>query len=176
MTEVIKSWWFAASDRLPHGDGRKIVIGKTHSLKGEIIICNHALHGSIHPFDALSYAPGPYLYQVEQWGDLIKESDKIGSRHRKYISMHDIDYELRLFARQQALSVIHLWKAPEIVKKYLETGEESIRATAWPAAWPAARDAARDAAWSAARDTAWSAAWDEAKDNFLKLIEDKFNV
>lgn len=198
MTEVIKSWWFAASDRLPHGGERKVVIGETHSLKGKIIICQHALHGSIHPFDALQYAIGPYLYQVEQWGNLIKQSDKIGSRHRKYIAMHDITYELRLFARQQALSVVHLWKAPEIVKKYLETGEESIRNAAQDAVWDVARVAARvaaqDAAWDAARVAAWAiqvAAWDAARaaaqdaawdarnaarDNFLKLIEDKFNV
>ena len=206
MTEVIKSWWFAASDKLPHGDGRKVIIGKTHSLKGKIIICKHALHGSIHPFDALQYATGPYLYQVEQWGDLIKESDKIGSIYRKYISMNDITYELRLFARQQALSVIHLWKAPEIVKKYLETGEESIRtaaeAAAWDAAWAgavawaAAGAAAGNAAWAAAREAAWAAARDAAgdaagaaaraaardaakaaaRDDFLKLIKDKFNV
>ena len=164
MTEVIKSWWFAASDILPHGDGREIVIGKTHSVKGKIIICVNGLHGSTHPFDALRYTNGPYLYQVEQWGDIIKEKDKLVSRYRKYITMHDITNELRLFARQQALSVIHLWNAPEIVKKYLETGEESIRDTAWSAAWSADRAAARGAARDAARAS------------FLKLIEDKFNV
>jgi hypothetical protein len=168
--EVVSSWWFAASDRLPYKDGRKIIIGKTHSLKGQIILCNHALHGSIHPFDALQYATGPYLYKVEQWGDIIQENDKLGSRYRKYLQMHDITYELRLFARQQALSVIHLWDAPEIVKKYLETGEELIRDaarsvaedSAWNAARSAARSAAKDSAWNAARFAARSAAKDSA--------------
>ena len=57
MIEKTKAWWFAASDQLPHGDGRQVVIGETHSLKGgRITICRRALHGSVHPFDALRYA------------------------------------------------------------------------------------------------------------------------
>ena len=38
---AIQAWWFAAGDTLPHGDGRKIVIGETHKT-------------SRHPFDAQS--------------------------------------------------------------------------------------------------------------------------
>lgn len=49
----------------------------------------------------------------------------------------------RAWARWCALQVIGLWNAPEIVRQYLETGDESIRAAAW--------DAARDAAGAAAR-------------------------
>jgi len=50
------------------------------------------------------------------------------------------------FARKMALSVIHLWAAPTIVREYLETGDESKRAAARAAAWDTARDATRDAA------------------------------
>ena len=72
--------------------------------------------------------------------------------------------EIRRFARECALDVIHLWDAPPIVKKYLETGDEKLRAAAWAAAW-AARAAARAAAWAAgdaraagaARAAAWAA-------------------
>jgi hypothetical protein len=60
---------------------------------------------------------------------------------------------LREFARKCALDVIHLWDAPAIVKEYLETGKEELRAAAWAAAgdaaWAAAGDAARAAAWAA---------------------------
>ena len=42
--------------------------------------------------------------------------------------------EWREFARWCALQVIHLWDCPEIVRLYLETGDESIRAAAWVAA------------------------------------------
>ena len=49
------------------------------------------------------------------------------------------------FARWNALQVLHLWNAPELVQEYLETGNEAIRAAAWAAARAAAWDAARDA-------------------------------
>ena len=82
--------------------------------------------------------------------------------------------------RRYALAVIHLWDAPDVVRRYLETGDESIRdaaraaardaawAAAWAAtrdaAWAAARAAARDAARAAARAAAGDAAWDAAGD------------
>ena len=53
---------------------------------------------------------------------------------------------LREFARWCALSVIDKWDAPEIVRRYLETGDESIRAAAIAAASAAASDAASAAA------------------------------
>jgi len=62
---------------------------------------------------------------------------------------------LREFARWCASQVIDMWEAPDIVKEYLETGNEELR----DAAWDAARDAARDAAQDAAQDAAWAAAW-----------------
>jgi len=87
--------------------------------------------------------------------------------------------EKRYFARWCALQVIHLWNCPDVVKQYLETGDEGLRDAAHAAAlnathaaalnaarsaaWNAVRDAALDAAWNAAlaavRDAAWNAAW-----------------
>ena len=73
--------------------------------------------------------------------------------------------EIRQFARDCALDVIHLWDAPSVVKEYLETGDEKLRDAArdaaWDAAWAAAM-AARAAA-MAARDAALAAAWDAAR-------------
>jgi hypothetical protein len=78
---------------------------------------------------------------------------------------------LREFARECALDVIHLWDAPQIVRDYLESGDDNLRAAARAAARVAAWDAARAAAWDAARaaaraaamaaagDAAWAAAW-----------------
>ena len=159
----IDAWWFAASDQLPHGDSRPIVIGESHSLCGDIIICGHALHASRHPFDALQYAPGPYLYKVRCWGDVIEQIDKLGARNREYIAMRNATDMLWKFARERALSLIHLWDAPEIVRRYLETGDETIKDAAWAAAWDAggaARGAARDAAEAAARAAARAAGAD----------------
>ena len=63
--------------------------------------------------------------------------------------------DLRTFARECALDVVYLWDAPEVVLRYLTTGEEREEA------YDAAKDAARGAAWgahAAARDAAWAAA------------------
>jgi hypothetical protein len=61
-------------------------------------------------------------------------------------------------ARRIARNVMPLWTVPDVVKRYLETGESDIKAEAVAAAVDA-WDAARAAAWAAAWD-AWAAAWD----------------
>jgi len=95
------------------------------------------------------------------------------------------------FTRWCALQVVHLWDCPDVVKRYLETGDEGLRGaartTALAAAWGAAQDAARAAAWGAvhaaadaARTTAHAAActtaraaWGEVRQkqiNYLKEL------
>ena len=168
-------YWFSdSSGVLPHGDGRPIVIGQKLSIKGKLVICRNALHGSFHPFDALQYAPGPILHRVLFSSARVEYSDKVGSRSRTVLASVDATAMLRQFARTQALSVIHLWEAPTIVREYLETGDETKRdaatAAATAAAWAAAataaaaaRAAAARAAAAAARDAAaWAAAREAA--------------
>ena len=143
----VKGWWFGTTDRkLLNGDGRKIVIGETHKVKGAIIPCEHGLHLSKRIIDALQYAPGPVIYRVVGSGAIIPHGypvDKYACSERTYVSGGiDISDTLRLFARKCAIEVIRLWDAPDIVVRYLKTGDESIR----------------DAAWAAARATAWDAA------------------
>jgi len=89
--------------------------------------------------------------------------DKISATERKYLWGFDATDTLWRFARLCALDVVHLWDAPDIVVRYLKTGDESIRDAAWDAARAAARFAARDAAWAAARAAARAAAWDAAR-------------
>jgi len=137
----IDAWWFSASDCLPHGDGRLIVVGESHSVGGDIVLCDNALHASRDPFDALTYAPGQYLYRVRCWGDVVEDDDKLGARYREYVDMRNATNTLRKFAREQALSVIHFWEAPPVVKEYLEAGDETLRAAACTASREAARAA-----------------------------------
>ena len=183
----VKGWWFGTTDkRLLNGDGRKIVIGETHKVKGEIIPCSHGLHLSKRILDAINYAPGPVVYRVVGGGVIVPHGnpvDKYACSERTYVAGGvDVSDTLHLFARKCALDVIQLWDAPEVVVRYLKTGDESIRdaaragawdaardtawAGAWAAAWVAARSAARDAArvaaWDAAWDAAWAAAWTAA--------------
>jgi hypothetical protein len=161
----VTGWWFApANNRLDNGDGREIKIGKVHTIDGEIIPCKRGLHLSIRAIDALKYAPGPIVYKVRGRGVIVPHGypvDKYACSKREYLSGGaDCTDLLRKFARQCALDVIHLWNAPQVVKDYLTTGNEDLRAAAWAAAWAAAGAAAWAAAWYAA----WAAARDAARD------------
>src|SRR5690606_8167904 len=138
------------------------------------------LHASRRPWHALAYAPGPVLCLVEVEGIAAAHADKLVARRRRIVRRVDLTDDLRAFARQCALDVIHLWDAPDVVRRYLETGDESLRNAAWAAATDTMRDAttaatwdiakaaawdtARDAATEAARDAAWDAAWAAAYD------------
>jgi hypothetical protein len=153
MSKIVTGYWFTSSDTLPHGDERKVIIGDTLSVKGPLVICIHGLHASREPFDALQYANGSMIYKVESFGDIIEQSDKYCSRHRKAIAVIDATSLLRQFAREQALSVKHLWDMPHIVEEYLKTGAEDIRGVAADAARTAAADAAY-AAYAAASHAA----------------------
>ena len=142
-------------------DGVKLV------YDGEIKLCNTGYHASLHPFDALKYAPGNTLCLVECGGEIIHGDDKLVCAERTIIKRIDAEPLLRDFARWCALKVVHLWDAPDVVVEYLKTGNESLRADARDAA----RDAARAAAWAAACDAAWAAAraaaraaWDASRD------------
>jgi len=170
---MIKAWYFSDESRtLRYGDGRKIKLGIEHTVKGYPEPCSHGLHGCERLIDALGYASGPIVWRIELLGRVKRDDDKIAATRRKYVGGGvDISDVLREFARKQALSVAHLWDMPEVVRRYLETGDESIRAAASAAAWAAAsaaaraaasaaaRAAARAAAWAAASDAAWDAAW-----------------
>jgi len=157
---TISGWWFSAGKTLPHGDGRRIVLGRKHEVKGDILPCKNGLHASRRAIDALGYAPGPIVWKVQLSGTIVAhDTDKCAASERTYIAGGvDVSDTLRKFARLCALDVINLWAAPEIVVRYLKTGDESIRDAARAAARATAA-AARDAAWDAARDAAWDAAW-----------------
>jgi len=139
---------------------------------GPVMICETGLHASLHPFDALTYTPGATLCMVECEDIVDEHDDKFVCRRRKIIARFDATDMLWEMSRWCALQVIHLWDAPDVVRQYLETGDESLWAAAWAAArdaaWAAAGDAAGAAAWDAARaaagDAAGDAAWDAAGD------------
>ena len=148
-------------------DGKPIPeIGEWLTVQGEIVPCENGLHASEHPFDALQYAPGSLLHLVELDGEIKPYGspvDKFAARKRKIIATIDAEDLLWEFTRKCALNVIHLRDAPDVVKQYLTTGDELLRATPWDAAWAAAWDSARATSWDAALDAAWAAAWDAAR-------------
>jgi hypothetical protein len=106
-------------------------VGEWLEHKGELVMCSSGLHASVHPYDALQYAPGSHLHRVELAGQIIKGDDKVVASRRKIIATIDAEPLLWEYARLCALDVIHLWDAPAVVKEYLETGNEDLRAAAW---------------------------------------------
>ena len=173
MEKRIKCWHFLQDDnRLRWGSKEVCKVGKTYTCEGELKLCENGLHGSRKIMDALRYAPGSICCKAEIWGEVKEENDKLVGRNRKILKMINAEKILRKFARLCALDVIDKWDAPEVVIKYLKTGNEKLRDATWVAArdatWGAARAAARDAAWVAAwvaaRDAAWDAAWVAARD------------
>jgi hypothetical protein len=148
-------------------DGRPVPAdGEWLEHDGPIVICVSGLHASRRPWHALTYAPGPVLCVVEVEGIEAERRDKLVARRRRIVRRVDLTDDLRAFARQCALDVIHLWDAPDAVRRYLETGDASLREAAWNAAWDAACTVACDVAWDATRAAAWSAtraAWDATR-------------
>ena len=99
---------------------------------GPLIMCKSGLHFSVDPFDALQYAPGEIICQVEVGGEVIMGGDKGVCSRRKIIRRFDATEGLRYFARLQALSVAHLWEPPDCVFDWLVGGDESARSGALP--------------------------------------------
>ena len=142
----IRAWHFTF-DRLR--DGRPIpAIGVTLRHEGPLVLCESGFHASLEPFDALLYAPGPRLHLVECGAEIIHGADKLVARERTIVASADITELLQFFARQQALSVVHLLEPepPDVVLDFLMTGHPDLREAARAAADAAAYNAARDAA------------------------------
>ena len=175
MTDIL-AWHFVGKTLR---DGRPIPSdGEWLEQSGEIIPCKSGLHGSVRLIDALEYAPSATLCRVTLAGTIVPHNGDKHAASRRIIHWRiDASDLLRTFARRCALDVIHLWAAPEIVRQYLETGNETlrdaaeaaIRDAAMAAATGAPRAAARAAAeavirdaagnaWAAARNAAWAAA------------------
>ena len=114
------------------------------------VICRRGLHGSRTPAQALEHAPGPILCLCE-FSEPKGEhfNDKFVSESRRIIARLEASEMLYYYARMQALSVVHLWDAPDVAIDYLMTGDPAARAAAGAAARAAVSVSASDAAWAA---------------------------
>ena len=140
-------------------DGRPVpAIGEKLIHTGEIVWCKSGLYASPKPHQALRYAPGKWLHRVECGQNEREDGDKFVCRERTILQTIDAEHLMRRFAADQALSVAHLWDMPDVVREYLTTLDDSLRAAARNAAWAAAEAAARNAAWAAAVVAAQAAA------------------
>lgn len=148
-------------------DGRPVPAdGEWLVHDGPVAICESGLHASLDPFDALQYAPGAILCLVECDDVVAQHADKLVCRRRRIIKRRDATELLWEMSRWSALRVMPLWDAPLVVKRFLETGDDSLRA----AASAAASDAASDAASAAAS----AAAWDAQRAEFNHRVRELF--
>jgi len=166
MSKTVLAYHFTNGYHLR--DGQLLETGREYVFDGDPVMCESGYHASRHVFDAMENAPGSILSRVECKEITDECDDKLVCRRRRVIATIDATKILRKFARMCALDVIHLWDAPDVVVRYLKTGDEALRDAARIAAWDAryaAWDtgaAARAAAKDAARIAAWAAAWNHA--------------
>ena len=156
--------------RLGHGDNREVKVGETLTVSGTPEVCVHGLHACHRLIDCLGYASGTVICKVTLGGEIATDPrfpDKVAATERTVTAMTTAEEGgriMREFACWCALQVAHQWDMPGVVREYLETGNEELRAAAWDAAGDAAWDAAGDAAGAAAGGAAWVAAWAAAWD------------
>jgi hypothetical protein len=138
-------------------DGRPWpAIGAWLEHAGPLIPWDKGLHGSEHPFDALTYAPGLWLHRVELAGEMLPHGQPPNmwvARRLRRLATVDATSLLWDFARWCALQVLPLWEAPPVVHEYLTTGNDELRAAALAAA---------KASWDTAVEAtlaAWAATW-----------------
>jgi hypothetical protein len=155
--EKILAWHFLSSDWTAHG-GFKVEIGKTYKHEGPVEPCRSGLHASVKALDANSFCKGPVVTRVECSGTIVPHDEKLACSERTALWGYDATEELRAFARWAALKVAHLWPKnslmPEVVRQYLESGDESIRVEARKVAYHASADASYHAASSYAASSA----------------------
>ena len=159
----MKAWHFLREDGKLRDGKKPPKPGKVLKHKGDLIICCSGLHASRKPLDALALSPGPIICCVEVGGVIIEGDDKLVATERTILWRYNCTDVLWHFARLCALDVIHLWDAPDVVIKYLKTGDESLRAASWDASWAASCDASRAASWDASCDASWAVSCDASR-------------
>ncbi len=192
------AWHFVDSSlrdgRAVPPDGERLAAGGSSNL------CESGLHASQRVLDALKYAPGNTICRVECDDVADQQRDKLVCGARTIVWRIDGEEVLRAFARAVALDVADKWDMPREVRKYLETGNESLRIAARGAAREASRmhvrsdepeaaaagEAARAAAarthparatglaaaWAAARAKGGANAWAEYDELLSRMIEE----
>lgn len=170
-TNMIEAWKFLHDDRrLGYGDGRLVEVGVTLTVDGPPLLCERGIHASRRAIDALQYAETAIVARVACEGEIVEGVDKLACTRLTPLAIFDASDTLRAFARACALDVIHLWDAPDIVRRYLDTGDESLRAAAQDVLRASIWDHPRDAARAAARDVPQNAALAAARDAAQAIV------
>ncbi|MEA4884286.1 MAG: hypothetical protein VB144_11660 [Clostridia bacterium] len=171
MTETetgILAWHFLHDDhRLQFPPHTLVETGQTLRVEPPLKMCEHGLHASIRPLDALAFAPGSIVCRVGLGGEIL-DGDRLCASERTVLWMADATRTLHEFAcwcAEQALERERAagcepdprsWAAIEAKRAWLR-GETSNAAL--DAARKAAVAAAKAAVWDGTEAVAWAVAW-----------------
>ena len=139
-------------------------VGESRTITTTPVLCWRGYHASPTVFDALRYAPGPILCEVELTGEVLTDTDKSVGQGRRLIAAVNIERELRVFAcdcaervlpsfeakrpedrrPREAIRIARLFIEGQATRHQLEAAAEAAGVAAeaaWGAAWAAARAA-----------------------------------
>ena len=165
--EPIYAWHF-----LRNSEGKDYLLDGTEApadntpleFSGKPFLCRQGLHASLSPYDAMTFDKGTTLCYVKCEGEIIhsKAGGKLVCTKRTILARMDAKELLAYSSRMFALSVVHLWNAPDVVYDWLMTGEEEYKevvASATYAAYATAASASASAATSAATYATYASAY-----------------
>ncbi len=145
------TFWFNSRGCLPHGDGRPVRVGETHTVDGEIKPCVNGLHSSIGPASALANNRSSTVWVTKIGGNIVHHDDKLVASERSYLYRVDVLAVLKQWARECALRVLPLARKHfsavnyMLVEHFLLTGADALRTSASNAAYAAYAPAKNDA-------------------------------
>lgn len=157
----MKGYWFG--DVLQDGTLRKPEVGVTHRLEGP----GTSMRAAFRALDALGRDPSTTLWGVELGGTLSYGKTQVVATERTYLWRLDAGPVIDGFVRWCALTVAQRWDMPIDVRRFLESGDPSLRSQALAIAdttWTSVNALAFDALKLVARegtdpvsDNAWAA-------------------
>ena len=135
-TKVL-AWHFTYGMRFR--DGQPLVVGKTYTHTGPLVMCDSGYHAGRDITDALYYAPGFTVSRVECSGEMREQSDKLVCRQRKVLWSFDTKKVIIAWARRVATDAVKTVRKTSTDKAW----------NAWADAWISGKDRTSSSASSA---------------------------
>ncbi len=143
---IVRAWHWCGENMRTRYTDRRIVVGKTLTVKGPPLLCSRGLHASKNILDALQYAPGPILCRVELSGEIVTGSDKLAATKRKVLWCMDATPILRQWikecvarcshldctdARRARIQLYPIWRVSVAAKDSASAAEDFEKERAW---------------------------------------------
>ena len=117
----MKAFWFSNEKQvLAYNDGRPIIVGETHKVKGTPVVGNWGLHACKRVIEADYYATSSHLYLVELSGKIAEYEDRCCATERTYLAYFNAFDVFQEFGRIYTLLKI------ERIKPYCSSTDYAI--------------------------------------------------